>query len=79
MDDYVEDWNVILRDYRAQFHQRSMCSFYVCTLRSQLFCTFILGLYFTGAKAGPRLMMKLNPGVNFINILLVQKLPVDLC
>jgi hypothetical protein len=32
------------------FHQRSTRSFYVCKLRAQLFCAFILGLYFTGAK-----------------------------
>jgi hypothetical protein len=32
---------------KDQFHQRSTCSFYVRKLRSQLFCAYILGLYFT--------------------------------
>jgi hypothetical protein len=27
-----------------------MCSFYVRKLRAQLFCAYILGLYFTGAR-----------------------------
>ncbi len=33
---------------RAQFHQHSMCSFYVRKVRAQIFCAYILGLYFTG-------------------------------
>jgi hypothetical protein len=31
----------------GQFHQPSTRSFYVCKLRTQLFCAYILGLYFT--------------------------------
>ncbi len=34
----------------GQFHQCSTCSFYVCMLRAQLFCAYVLGLYFTGAR-----------------------------
>ncbi len=34
----------------GQFHQRSIHSFYVRKLRVQLFCAYILGLYFTGAR-----------------------------
>jgi hypothetical protein len=33
-----------------QFHQRSTCSFYVRKLRAVLFCAYVLGLYFTGAR-----------------------------
>jgi hypothetical protein len=40
----------ILEREWGQFHQRSMCSFYVCKLRAQLFCAYVLGLYFTGAR-----------------------------
>ncbi len=36
--------------FRGQFHQRSMRSFYVCKLRPQLFCAYVLGLYFTGVS-----------------------------
>ncbi len=35
---------------RGQFHHRSMCSFYKRKLRAQLFCAYILGLYFTGIR-----------------------------
>jgi len=35
------------RDTRGQFHQRSTCSFYICKFRTQLFCAYVLGLYFT--------------------------------
>ncbi len=35
---------------RGQFHQCSTRSFYVCKLHAQLFCAYILGLYFTGAR-----------------------------
>ncbi len=35
---------------RGQFHQRSTRSFYVRQLRTQLFCTYGLGLYFTGVS-----------------------------
>ncbi len=34
----------------GQFHQHSMCSFYVPKFRSQLFCAYVLCLYFTGAR-----------------------------
>jgi hypothetical protein len=34
----------------GQFHQRSTYSFYVHKLQAQLFCAYILGLYFTGAR-----------------------------
>jgi hypothetical protein len=34
----------------GQFHQRSKHSFYVRKLRAQLFCAYVLGLYFTGAR-----------------------------
>jgi hypothetical protein len=34
----------------GQFHQRSTHSFYVCKLCAQLFCAYVLGLYFTGAS-----------------------------
>jgi hypothetical protein len=37
-------------DFRAQFHQHSTRSFYVRKLGAQLFCAYILGLYFTGAR-----------------------------
>jgi hypothetical protein len=35
---------------RGQFHQHSTCSFYVRKLRAQLFCAYVLGLYFIGAR-----------------------------
>ncbi len=35
---------------RGQFHQRSMYSFYIRKLHPQLFCAYVLGLYFTGAR-----------------------------
>ncbi len=35
---------------RGQFHQRSTCSFYVCKLWAQFFCSYILGLYFAGVS-----------------------------
>ncbi len=37
-------------DYRGQFHQHSMHSFYVRKLGEQLFCAYILGLYFIGVS-----------------------------
>ncbi len=36
------------REVRGQFHQHSTRSFYVRKLPVQLFCAYILGLYFTG-------------------------------
>ncbi len=43
-----------------------MCSFYVCKLRAQLFCAYVLGfvLYWhkpMGEKAARRMLMKLSP------------------
>jgi hypothetical protein len=37
-------------EIRGQFHQRYSRSFYVRKLRTQLFCAYILGLYFTGVS-----------------------------
>ncbi len=37
-------------DIKSQFHQRSMCSFYVRKLCTRIFCAYILGLYSTGTK-----------------------------
>ncbi len=34
----------------GQFHQRSICSFYVRKFRTQLFCAHVLVFYFTGAR-----------------------------
>jgi hypothetical protein len=34
----------------GQFHQHSMRSFYIHKLHAQLFCAYVLGLYFTGAR-----------------------------
>ncbi len=34
----------------GQFHQHSKFSFYVRKLRTQLFCAYVLGLYFTGVS-----------------------------
>jgi hypothetical protein len=34
----------------GQFHQRSTCSFYIRKLCAQLFCAYVLGLYFTGVR-----------------------------
>ncbi len=34
----------------GQFHQRSTRSFYVCKFQMQLFCAYVLGLYFTGER-----------------------------
>ncbi len=42
--------NSITSNTWDKFHQCSMRSFYVCKLRAQLFCAYILGLYFTGAR-----------------------------
>ncbi len=39
-----------LWDSWSQFHQHSTCSFYVRKLHTQLFCTYVLGLYFTGVS-----------------------------
>jgi hypothetical protein len=34
----------------GQFHQCSTSSFHVIKLRLQLFCAYVLGLFFTGAR-----------------------------
>jgi hypothetical protein len=36
--------------FLGQFHQRSTCSFYIRKFCGQLFCAYILGLYFIGAR-----------------------------
>jgi hypothetical protein len=38
------------REIRGQFHQRSTRSFYVRKLHVQLFCAYVLGLYFMSAR-----------------------------
>ncbi len=44
-------WKVFLFwPTRGQFYQHSLCSFYIRKLRIQLFCAYVLGLYFTGAR-----------------------------
>ncbi len=40
----------LMQKIRGQFHQRSTRNFYVRKLRTQLFCAYILGLYFTGVS-----------------------------
>jgi hypothetical protein len=40
----------IIFDTSAQFHQHFTGSFYVRKLCTQLFCAYIVGLYFTGAR-----------------------------
>jgi hypothetical protein len=35
---------------KGQFHQRSTHSFYVRNLHTQLFCAYVLGLYFAGVS-----------------------------
>ncbi len=42
--------SVLKSTIRGQFHQRSTCSFYICKLRAQLFCAYVLGLHFTGVS-----------------------------
>jgi hypothetical protein len=39
-----------MTEIRGQFHQHSTRSFYVRNLCTQLFCTYVLGLYFTGVS-----------------------------
>ncbi len=51
-------------DAWGQFHHYSTCSFYIGKLRTQLFCAYIFGLYFTGAKAAHRRLMKLTLDLN---------------
>jgi hypothetical protein len=46
-EDWVRKEQVWKPSLRGQFHQLSMCSFYVRKLHAQLFCAYILGLYFT--------------------------------
>ncbi len=38
------------KENTGQFYQCSTCSFYLGKLRAQLFCAYILGLYFTGTR-----------------------------
>jgi hypothetical protein len=50
----LKQWALCLKllfayvDFWVQFHQHSTCSFYISKLRTQLFCAYFLGLYFTG-------------------------------
>jgi hypothetical protein len=37
-------------DFWVQFHEQSTSSFYIRKFRVQLFCAYVLGLYFTGAR-----------------------------
>jgi hypothetical protein len=67
---------------RAQFHQRYTHSFYIRKLCTQLFCAYVLGLYFTGARL---LAQKLRVKcwwnwnwLNFINFLPAAFAPVGL-
>ncbi len=50
LDWYSKSKNLSSTATWGQFHQRSTLSFYVRELRAQLFCAYILGLYFTGAR-----------------------------
>ncbi len=43
-------WETLFYVPWGQFHQHSTRSFYVRKLRSQLFCAYVLSLYFTGAR-----------------------------
>jgi hypothetical protein len=43
-------FGVMLLTTWGQFHQRSTHSFYGHKLRAELFCAYVLGLYFTGAR-----------------------------
>jgi len=70
---HAQDEKLFWRMTRAQFHQRSMYSFYA--RRSQMrknrqsswqCCLTLLGP--TSVKAVHKTLMKLSPGVNFINI-----------
>jgi hypothetical protein len=45
----------------GQFHQHFTRSFYTRKLRAQLFCAYVLGLYFIGPKAARRTLVKLTP------------------
>ena len=47
------------RQARGQFHQHSTSSFFVWKFLEQLFCTYIVGLYFFGVrKLGQKLCIK---------------------
>ncbi len=46
----VLTFEVKISEIRGQLHQHSMRSFYVRKLSVQLFCAYILGLYFTGVS-----------------------------
>jgi len=70
-----------LRVGRAQFHQRSMYSFYARRSQkrkkdSQVVNLFTL-LRSTSIKAARIMLVKLTPGVNFINILCTAFALVD--
>ncbi len=40
----------IVLSFWRQFHQRSTYSFYICKFNAQLFCAYVLGLYFIAAR-----------------------------
>jgi hypothetical protein len=42
--------NVYFLTTKGQFHKHSTRSFYVRKLGAQLFCAYVLGFYFTGAR-----------------------------
>jgi hypothetical protein len=54
----------------GQFHQRSMRSFYIHKLCTQLFCAYIFGLYCTGARRTCKTV-----GAKAVRIMLVKLSP----
>jgi len=64
---------------RCQFHQHFTCSFFVRTSFRQIFYSYIwLGTKISYKKRARLTLMKLTPGVNFINILRTAFLCADL-
>jgi hypothetical protein len=64
---------------RGQFHQCSTCSFYVRKFCAQLFCAYILGLYFTGARLlMHRMLVKLSPALTIPIVSLTSSLDYSL-
>jgi hypothetical protein len=56
---------IVRKNAWGQFHQCSTRSFYVRKLRAQIFCAYVLGFYFTGARllaqAARRTLVKWTP------------------
>jgi hypothetical protein len=50
VNDDCHELSVRFLSTKGQFHQCSMRSFYVCKFCMQLFCAYILGLHFSGAR-----------------------------